>query len=512
MCRVLAFVCALLLLVLPSLASAASVAEQRRELSRASTSLRAAERFAKAGRMEDAAASFTEAQQALTTAADELDERLLNTFDRTKEKLAESHAELTKAGVKLPELTDIAPTQAAVPPSLAGNGTPVTPANGDTVSFVDHVVPILNQHCGSCHVSRSQGGVSFANYNKLKTSGQIEVGSGAESGLIDVIVSGRMPPNGDVVSPAKVRTLVTWINQGAKFDGDDATKVLGQLTKTSGGAATADAMEAAAPAAEPAPKLSRGEISAARKEASEGYWQLAIPDEEFSRRGGDDFLVLGNLPSAALDKVLASADAQAEQIHKAFPKVDHPINEARVTIFAFAKRIDYSEFGTMVENRQLPSDQFSHAKLDATNPYVAIHYVDSQQSDMERELTKSIATLWVADRGKGHLPEWFTAGAGRAIASRIHKTDPVVREWKKNLPAALASQARSNDFMTGKIAPEVAATLAYGFTDALLEKPGNFDRLVDTTAELGDFEQACMKLFERTPADLAKLWVESEQR
>src|SRR5690606_2951533 len=83
---------------------AATPAEQRRELSRATTALRVAERMARAKRFEEASTAVNEAQEALKTASEGLDDRLTRTFERAAEQLIEVHGDLTAAGVKLPPL------------------------------------------------------------------------------------------------------------------------------------------------------------------------------------------------------------------------------------------------------------------------------------------------------------------------------------------------------------------------------------------------------------------------
>ncbi len=191
----------------------ATLSEQRRELSRAATALRVAERMAESNRNDEAAAAFTEAQQLLARLADGLNDRLARTYERATEQLADTHAKLANAGVAVPPLAKLTPT-GSPPPLLGGRGE----AEGTQVSFVDHVVPILTAKCGGCHIRGSKGGVVLASYNELlegAPSGRfVEVGSGMESLLIEVIASGQMPPNGNAVSPAETRVVLTWINQG----------------------------------------------------------------------------------------------------------------------------------------------------------------------------------------------------------------------------------------------------------------------------------------------------------
>lgn len=206
--------------------------DQRGEITSAARNLRIVERMVRAERYQDAAQALGEAQNSLKNASEGLDDQLRDVFDRTKQRLGELHAELTTAGVELPALESLGSSddKNMAPAPTLGTGSAEV-GSMERVSFVDNVVPILRSHCGGCHVSGSRGGVSLSSYNRI--SEHVEVGAGIESHLINVIVSGQMPPEGrSVVSPAETRALVTWINQGAKFDGDDPAKALAQLQKS----------------------------------------------------------------------------------------------------------------------------------------------------------------------------------------------------------------------------------------------------------------------------------------
>ncbi|MCO6045327.1 hypothetical protein NG895_15555 [Aeoliella sp. ICT_H6.2] len=617
-----------------SSALAVGITEQRRELSRAASSVKAGERFAKAGRVEDAKQSIAEAQEALAGIAEGLDQRYEPRFNRTKEDLAQLHADLSAVGVKLPPLADLKPSQDQ-PTNPAGD-SPRGPAAGDRVSFVDHVRPILTRHCGNCHVGGSRGGVSFANYSSLvegAPSGRfVEVGSGAESLLVDVIASGQMPPSGNGPTPQEARVLVTWINQGAAFDGDDPTKPLEALKKSDMPAKPAADPAAPLPDARPIPMATGDEsvsfsldiapllvqscndchgvqrpragfsvasfqrlwqggdsgpaimpgdskgsllvgklhgtadgarmpqnrpawkdeqivlvarwidegakfdgpsateslarvaavvraerstpeqLSADRQQQAESQWRLAIPDEKATVATSKNFLAIGNLPPRRLEQLVGAAENQAGEVQKYFQQTGTPFNKARVTLFAFDHRIDYSEFGTMVERRSLPADLRGHSQYDLVYPYVALVVDSGEDEPDEQLLAQQLATLWVANQADGRLPEWFIDGAGMAIAARLHKNNPLVETWREQLPIALASLSDAEAFTNGKLPPAATATLSFGFVDALLQKRANLERLMTAAAETGDFEAACQQVFKRSPTELAELWVASERR
>src|SRR5690606_35202439 len=96
---------------LASSATGASLAEQRRELNRASTSLRTASRLLAAERNDEAAAAFDQAQTALQQLSQGLDPKLRRNFERTLEQLSATHGKLSAAGVKVATLANITITE-----------------------------------------------------------------------------------------------------------------------------------------------------------------------------------------------------------------------------------------------------------------------------------------------------------------------------------------------------------------------------------------------------------------
>ena len=103
-------------------------------------------------------------------------------------------------------------------------------ADSDQISFVNHVAPIIVQHCGQCHIDRQNGRYSAATYDSLKKGGR--KGSAVrprdidKSRLISLIANGEMPPKrkADPVPEDQLQVLKDWIEQGAKFDGESRQK------------------------------------------------------------------------------------------------------------------------------------------------------------------------------------------------------------------------------------------------------------------------------------------------
>lgn len=139
---------------------------------------------------------------------------------------------------------------ATQPPATQPSAT--TTASSTGVSFVSQVAPILANKCGGCHINGSRGGFSTATFAELMKGPPegvvIFAGDTVGSRLIETIETGDMPRGGGKVSPAELATLKTWINEGAKFDGNDPSVRLTSLTTGAPAAAPRrEMMEVAAP-------------------------------------------------------------------------------------------------------------------------------------------------------------------------------------------------------------------------------------------------------------------------
>jgi len=638
--RTLPFIVAVFLIVaLAASTWAATLSQQRRELSKANTSLRAAERMARASRNEDAAAAFNEAAATIAELAGDLDDKLSNTFERTKQQLADTHSKLTASGVELPPLEDLKPTAKQEPNLTRPRGG--QPGMSGQVSFVDQIVPIFTSNCGGCHTQQSKGGFNLATYNKLmqgsRSGNVIELGAGFESLLLTVIANGEMPPSGDQVPPEQVALLNKWINQRAPFDGDDANKPIAELAKQSAATtpqpgtappdrSTPDSKPIPIPMAKGGEKVSfavdiaphltatcsgchlgdnvragfsianftaiwaggdsgmvvvpgdpersllvqklhgtavdgrqmplnlpawsndkialvekwisegatfdgpdvnestarvsqlvRAEratpqqLSQMRAEIAADQWHLAVPDEQASQAFSDRFLVVGNLPESQLEQLAGMAEGEAGRVLAFFKQQGSSLNKSRITLFSFAKRIDYSEFGTMVERRQFPRGARAHATFDIVAPYAAIYADEPNTDQTSRLVAQHLATLWVADQAKGRAPRWFAQGTGMAAAAKLWPKDEEVSRWRDELSTAISSTAGQPDaFIDGKLPPTITDLLSFGFVEGLMQKRRNFDNLLGEMANGASFDEACQTVFKRTPAELAGLWVKSQ--
>ncbi|HEY2840099.1 MAG TPA: c-type cytochrome domain-containing protein [Pirellulales bacterium] len=100
-------------------------------------------------------------------------------------------------------------------------------------SFHDEVAPILLAKCGGCHVKESRGGLNMATFTEFAKGGKngpvVYPGASGQSSLVGAILSGKMPKgDGPKVTPEELRTIASWIDGGARYDGEDRDSPLGQ--------------------------------------------------------------------------------------------------------------------------------------------------------------------------------------------------------------------------------------------------------------------------------------------
>src|SRR5579863_2335089 len=101
------------------------------------------------------------------------------------------------------------------------------------ISFRNDVAPILLQHCQECHgPKKAKGKFRLDTFERLMKSGDADKrpiipDKTAESELYRLITTAdeddRMPQKADPLPREKIETIRKWIEQGARFDGENAS-------------------------------------------------------------------------------------------------------------------------------------------------------------------------------------------------------------------------------------------------------------------------------------------------
>lgn len=100
-----------------------------------------------------------------------------------------------------------------------GTNPPPPPPPPLTATFSSISQNILQPKCVACHrAGGEEGDIRYESYSSTLATGKIRAGSAAESGIMDEIESGSMPPAKDGYAPltaTEIAVIRQWIDAGA---------------------------------------------------------------------------------------------------------------------------------------------------------------------------------------------------------------------------------------------------------------------------------------------------------
>lgn len=116
--------------------------------------------------------------------------------------------------------------QLAAPASFSARPAAPTIATADTVSFADDVLPIFRARCAKCHGGvgedgevRTEVSLNLLEYDGVMAGSEfgpvVDTVNTENSYLLDVIVEGNMPEEGDPVPEDEIAVIRAWIEAGA---------------------------------------------------------------------------------------------------------------------------------------------------------------------------------------------------------------------------------------------------------------------------------------------------------
>lgn len=390
--------------------------------------------------------------------------------------------------------------------SLAtGAGAPQAPAKvevavatgNEKISFSRDIAPVLVQECANCHGygQRPSGDLNLTTFRGLLTGGDsgppVVPGKAAESLLIKKLkgqAGERMPLRRPPLSDELIAKFETWIAEGAKFDGPEPTTDVKRV---------ADLYRAT--------HSTHEQLSAERARLAEQNWRLGMPNIPAEKAETKNFLLLGNVGENTLADIGQRAEGLAPQVAAVFrAPTDQPLVKGRMTLFVFAGRYDYSEFGQMVEKRELPGEWRGHWKFDVLDAYGALITPRSDEYSLDALIAQQVAGAYVASLGDS--PMWFREGAARVAAARLAPSDPRVKAWDEGVRQALSSMMQPADFLQGKLNPEATAIASYSFMKFLMSDAKKFDPLLAALKRGAKFDQAFVQAYGGPPVQLAAAW------
>ena len=369
----------------------------------------------------------------------------------------------------------------------------------ESVHFASDLAALLEKQCGGCHGNgrRASGGFNLTTFRGLMRGGDsgaaVLPGKPGDSLLVRKLkgmAGDRMPLRRPPLKKEVVEAIETWIKEGATFDGEDATRHIRDV------AALARAKSA-----------THEELSTDRKSLAAKNWRLGMPDGELSQVETRNFLLLGDVPQGTLEEVAKISEGVVTRVADIF-KVDQktPLIKGRMTLFVFRKRYDYSEFGKMVEERQLPRSWRGHWKFNVVDAYGALVRPPSgdDQVALDVLIGQQVAGAFVASHGK--VPRWFSEGTARFVAWKMGAKDERVLAWDRELVETLNTMKQADDFLKGKLPAELADVASYSFIKFLMKDPRRYQRMLKSVGGGIEFQKAFAAVYQGTPEQVAKFW------
>ena len=375
----------------------------------------------------------------------------------------------------------------------------IAPTGKETVSFAIDIAPIFISKCNGCHYAATQvsGGLQFNTFTQVLKGGDtgpvVLPGKPDESLIVRKLrglEGARMPMGRPALPDSQIQLVATWIKEGAAFDGQNKDARLEQVV----GQAFAD-------------KASHTELMAKRVERAREKWKIASPKTEADEARDEQFHVIGNIGSESAKVLLAQANHAANQVRRMF-KISgkESLIKGGITIFALKQRYDYSEFGKMIERRELPAEWSSHWRSEVLDSYVAFVFDKAENKINETSLLQQLASLWMSSH-EG-VPRWFADGAGRqALAVTVGPNDARVQPWLKRLPDSIAQLKSLKSLSDGSMNDEASATIGFGVIRTMYEAKmkTQYDTIVRSLAAGMNFEQATTKAIGSMDTFLKKL-------
>jgi hypothetical protein len=375
----------------------------------------------------------------------------------------------------------------------------------ETVSFSRDIAPVLVENCSGCHVDpprRARGQLNMTSFDRLLTGGDsgppIAPGQPANSLIVDRIKGEgggqQMPQGREPLSDEVIAKIEKWIEEGATYDAPNRTMRVAQV------AALTKARDA-----------THEELSADRMKLAAENWNLGMAGSKSDQFETKNFFLVGNVGTATLEEYGERAEALAPKVAQIFgaPSTE-PLLKGRMTLFLFGQRYDYSEFGQMVEKRELPNKWRGHWNFTIIDAYGAMIPPRDTSYSLDGLVAQQLAGAYIASLN--NPPRWFSEGSARVAASRLAARDPRVASWKDGLPAALAKMQKPDDFLTGKLPAEDADIAAFSFVSGLMKNAKGYNALLNELRDGKEFPQAFTAVYGAGPPKAAEVWARTVGR
>ncbi|MBW3540274.1 MAG: hypothetical protein KY476_08385 [Planctomycetes bacterium] len=367
--------------------------------------------------------------------------------------------------------------EAKNPSQPKASNVPIAMATGsEKVSFTRDIAPFMVNLCLGCHSGNNpRGGLSLETFAKMMEggdSGRVIIPGNREGSRLFRLVGGlenpRMPQGQARITRTNYDNLITWFDEGNKFDGKDANTPLRQLVPTQ-----------TEMLAERLAKLSPEAFVQLRVERTEAALKRALPKETFRTVEGAEAFVYGNVSEARLEQVSGWAEEHVKELRKLFGEKGDRLWNGKLAVIVIKDRFGYEEFNIVVNGRQnVPPEMTGHSEVTASmeDAYVVLQDVGDNATETSPGLRVNLIdhmTGAFLERGAGTLPDWLVRGTGLALAARSGTGGDYVRGLKNRVPEYLKSLARPEDlFANGQFSPAAVGAVGYTLVEFMLNAGG----------------------------------------
>jgi hypothetical protein len=334
---------------------------------------------------------------------------------------------------------------------------------------------------------RASGNLSLDTFQQLLRGGAggpiVVPGKPDDSVLIRMLkgIGGqRMPAGGrPPLAEIDITKIATWIQEGAKFDGPEGATPIDQVVSLAW-----------------MKKASHEELMTRRRERALNQWKLAMANETANRAESGDILLLSNIGDTATERVLKIAEKALEKVNKYLKtERDQPLLKGGIIIYAFKQRYDYTEFGTMVEKRSLPTEWSNHWGGRVLDAYTALTYSPAAtDAQIEGQLIQGMIGLSLSNMNG--VPFWFSEGIARgAVSSLVGKDDPRVAQWTQGIITAVSGAPSAKAVVNNQVGEEQAALIGMRVSMALTEPNRKMlDEFIKSLRQGSSFEDTLKRL------------------
>ncbi|MFM7564412.1 MAG: hypothetical protein ACKO81_15425 [Planctomycetota bacterium] len=366
----------------------------------------------------------------------------------------------------------------------------------ESVSFARDIAPILVENCSGCHldIRQPRAGLNMGAFAGLLRGGDngpiLKSSKSADSLIVKKLLGtgggNRMPVGRPPLAKEKIDLIAKWIDEGATFDGGDANQPIRTVAARSRAAS-----------------LSHAELSRERLAAASKTWKTFNPGRKFEVIEFEDFNLLAEAPKDALQTTAERIEKVVAELKRASKiKSGAPLVKGKVSILIVTERYDLNEYGNMVLKHEFPPTLNSHWQFNQVDAHVVMLLKAEEDGRMfEPELARNLAAVSQASQA-ADVPRWFADGVGYSIAAKVYNRSDEAAAWEAEAASAAKRMAQPTDFITGKLAEDQSALVAYSFVNQLRANGPKFKKFTESLEQGEAFEAAFQQAFGKTPTEL----------